>query len=167
VNNTKDIQKLLEKYFESDSTLLEETILRKYFSDKDSVSPELESYSSLFNYISDGKQKSGIEDKILHKKKSILRSSIISIVSAAAILIIFFTFTNIRPISNSILFTHYVNGIQIEDVDTGMAEASEILNSISQNISGTLSKVPRQAPFNTINDNLNKMEYEKIINFKF
>jgi len=167
MNKTDEIKNLLNKYFDGDSTLFEENILRKYFIDIDNVKSEFKAYASLFNYISDERKNSGTEDRIICNKKKFLRLGIISIISVAALVLFFFSFSVNKSESSDILFAHYINGVQVEDVDAGMNEASDIINSVSKNISGILSKVPRQTPLNTINDNLKKMKYEEIINFYF
>jgi len=50
----KNIEKLLEKYFEATATVAEELALKEYFS-KDGVAPHLEQYKPLFNYFSNAK----------------------------------------------------------------------------------------------------------------
>ncbi len=47
--NTSDINKLLEKYFEAETTTAEEDILKEYFNGE--VAPELEKYKSYFVFL--------------------------------------------------------------------------------------------------------------------
>lgn len=47
--NIKDINKILDKYFEAETSIEEELLLKEYFSGD--VAPELEKYKSLFVFI--------------------------------------------------------------------------------------------------------------------
>ncbi|MFP4528844.1 MAG: hypothetical protein ACLFQX_09855 [Candidatus Kapaibacterium sp.] len=48
--NTTSIKPLIERYFEGDTSLAEEALLREYF-DSQHIDPELEPYSELFRYM--------------------------------------------------------------------------------------------------------------------
>lgn len=50
-----NINKLIGKYFDANTTAAEERMLRDYFSGKE-VAPELESYRPMFNYFSKAKE---------------------------------------------------------------------------------------------------------------
>ncbi len=49
------IERLLEKYFEAETTEAEEQVLRDYFTG-DSVAEHLEQYSAMFSFFSSAKQ---------------------------------------------------------------------------------------------------------------
>lgn len=49
------IEKLIERYFEAETTLAEEREIRAYFTEKE-VAPQLEQYRSLFQYVSASKE---------------------------------------------------------------------------------------------------------------
>jgi len=50
-----NIEKLLDKYFEANTTVAEEDQLREYFTGKE-VAPQLEAFKPLFDYLSDAKE---------------------------------------------------------------------------------------------------------------
>ncbi|UOB18215.1 hypothetical protein [Abyssalbus ytuae] len=64
-----NIEKLLEKYFEAQTTLAEEKILQIYFS-QDNVAPHLEEYKSMFNYFSNAKKERFTKQVPLKTKKN-------------------------------------------------------------------------------------------------
>ena len=49
------IEKILEKYFEATTTIVEEKALNEYFS-QDNIEPHLEQYRPMFNYFSVAKE---------------------------------------------------------------------------------------------------------------
>lgn len=68
-----NIEKLLEKYFESETTVAEEKQLKAYFSSQD-VAPHLEQYKGLFNYFAKAKEEQLDRSIPLKpKKKSVLK----------------------------------------------------------------------------------------------
>ncbi len=66
----KNIEKLLEKYFEASTTLAEEDTLKVYFSQNE-VAPHLEQYKSLFAYFSTAKQEQYTKQVPLTPRKKI------------------------------------------------------------------------------------------------
>lgn len=46
-----NITRLLDKYFEAETTLVEEQYLKAYFAKKDGIAPHLKQYASMFRYI--------------------------------------------------------------------------------------------------------------------
>ncbi|UJH67668.1 hypothetical protein [Allomuricauda sp. SCSIO 65647] len=66
----KNIEKLLEKYFEATTTVAEEKTLREYFA-QDGVAPHLEQYRPMFNYFSNAKQERYTKQVPLTPRKTI------------------------------------------------------------------------------------------------
>lgn len=68
-----NIEKLLEKYFEAETTVAEEKQLKAYFSSQN-VAPHLEQYAGLFNYFTKAKEEQLDKNIPLKpKKKSVLK----------------------------------------------------------------------------------------------
>ena len=55
------IEKLLEKYFEADTTASEEKVLRDYFS-RETVAEHLKKYAPMFNYFSEEKEERSVKE---------------------------------------------------------------------------------------------------------
>lgn len=82
-----NIEKLLEKYDNGETTLKEEQQLRSYFS-QDNVAPHLESYKAMFQYFANTKQETFNKEVPLQTKKK--RSYIYQFISVAAVIVIMF-----------------------------------------------------------------------------
>ena len=77
------IEKLIDKYLEAETTLEEENILKKYFSEKD-VPSHLEEYRKLFSYFVNNSLDASSRPITLPKNRSI-----ISWLAVAAIAVLF------------------------------------------------------------------------------
>lgn len=86
VLDNKNIDQLLEKYDNGETSLQEEQQLRTYFS-QDDVAPHLESYKTMFQYFANTKRETYTKDVPLQTKK---RSYIYQWISVAAVIIIMF-----------------------------------------------------------------------------
>ena len=64
-----NIEKLLDKYLNAETTLQEETTLRNYFTEGN-VAPELQEYSYMFNYFINTKDETYTKTIQLEPKKS-------------------------------------------------------------------------------------------------
>jgi hypothetical protein len=64
------IEKLLEKYFEANTTVAEENELRNYFA-QEVVAPHLEQYRPMFNYFSVAKEEQFTKQVPLNTRKKI------------------------------------------------------------------------------------------------
>jgi len=76
------IEKLIEKYFDATTTVVEEETLRDYFS-QESVAPHLEQYTPMFQYFSSAKKERFTKQVPLKPKKK--RYGWISAAAAVAI----------------------------------------------------------------------------------
>ena len=64
-----NIEKLLEKYFEGKTTISEEQELKVYFT-RETVSPHLEHYKSMFQYFSEESTRTATRDFKIKTKKN-------------------------------------------------------------------------------------------------
>lgn len=80
---SNQIERLLEKYFDAETSLQEEERLKQYFA-SGNVAPQLAGYGPLFNYLGSSREES-FTGKVNYKSK---RSSIYSLVAVAASIMI-------------------------------------------------------------------------------
>lgn len=86
-----EIQNLLDKYLEANTTLAEEETLKAYFSQKE-VAPHLEQYASMFQYFADSKNEQFTKPVLLDSKKNNFKWSAI----AAAVVLLFGIYFGIK-----------------------------------------------------------------------
>ncbi len=92
-----NIEKLLEKYFEANTTVAEEETLRHYFSNE-SVAAHLEQYAPMFQYLSNAKEERFTKQVPIKTRK---RKDIFRWVSvAAAAVLLFGLYFNQPPITD-------------------------------------------------------------------
>lgn len=66
---TQDIQRLLDRYFEGETSLDEEATLKRYFQGKD-IDPSLQAFQSLFRFLDSERQatlSSSFEEKLMNR----------------------------------------------------------------------------------------------------
>jgi hypothetical protein len=81
------IEKLLEKYFEADTTMAEEKDLRTYFSDKE-VAPHLKQYAPMFAHFSNAKEEKFTKRFPLNGKSVRPKRNLYKWVSVAAVVVV-------------------------------------------------------------------------------
>ncbi len=144
-----NIEKLIEKYFEAETTLAEEKELKAYFS-SDNVAPPLEQYKPIFGYVAKAKQEQFTAAIPLHTKKS---HTLLWISVAASVVVLlgvgFFTFNHHnQPISED--FGTY------DDPEVAFRETQKALDMISQSVNEGIGSM----------DYLSEYEQSKNIIFK-
>jgi hypothetical protein len=85
-----NIEKLVEKYLDAETTLQEETTLRNYFKEGN-VAPHLQEYAYMFNYFSVTKDETYTKTIQLEPKKS-KRSNLKWLSVAASVVLLFSVF---------------------------------------------------------------------------
>lgn len=112
------IEKLIEKYLNAETTLQEEDILKKYFS-QDEIPSHLISYKYLFNYYSNSKLEEVNKTITLPNKRINLRR--LSIAAAFVLMV-------------SIYSIHQNNIREKEEARLAFMETQKALNLISYNL---------------------------------
>ena len=121
------IEALLEKYFEGETTLAEESELKTYFSSA-GVAPQLRQYQSLFGYYAAEKNQHYESNlQLLPRRKS--RIALVSI--AASVLVLLgagiYTFNNANEKANTDLGTY-------DDPEEAFRETQKALAMLSNNV---------------------------------
>lgn len=137
-----DIDSLLNKYFEGETTLEEEHTLRAYFN-QENLPEHLKELAPMFTYIDDERvvleALKEIRDvspalTVTKKKKSIFnRSFYISAVAAACITAVFFLFSPEKNNSNGKNSYAWINGKLITDKKEIKMFAEKSLDNVSSN----------------------------------
>ncbi|TDS15364.1 hypothetical protein DFQ03_2005 [Maribacter caenipelagi] len=110
-----NIEKLIEKYFEATTTVAEEEILKKYFSE-DKVAPHLEQYTPLFNYFTIAKEERFTKQVPLKPRRNYLKW-----VSVAAIAVFMFGLYFYQPIPPPVTLADEYTPEEIESAKEAFA----------------------------------------------
>lgn len=118
------IEKLLEKYFNAETTIAEEKDLKLYFSSQD-VAPHLEQYRSLFGYFS--QQAEQKFDKTIPLKSKRHYAGWLSVAASVVLLGGLLIFYNNPESSQDDLGTY-------DDPEVAFRETQKALNMLSKNV---------------------------------
>ena len=127
------IEKLLDKYFDAETSTAEEKELKLYFSSAD-VAPHLEKYRPMFGYFAEaGTQQF---DKTIPLKPAKRKLSVAWISVAASVVLMFgmFTYMNLEQPSQEELGTY-------EDPEVAFQETQKALNMLSRNVNVGVTSV--------------------------
>lgn len=127
----KDIAKLLDKYFEGETSIQEERDLQKYFSSKE-VAPEYLKYAPMFKFFEEEKREISLPQKG-RKKKNLIWMPMVACAACIAFVILV---TNLRQDgSNESLV--YVDGQLISDshsINGYVLESLTDIQDVDQNV---------------------------------
>ncbi len=118
-----NIEKLLEKYFEGETTISEEKELKVYFT-RETVPSHLERYKDLFQYFSEESNITATKDLKLHTTSR--KSWYTWVGVAASIALIVGLFVTNMPLGQDENLGTY------EDPEVALQETKKILNMVSQ-----------------------------------
>jgi hypothetical protein len=126
------IETILEKYFQGETTVLEENELKNYFSSSD-VAKHLEQYKLLFGYFSEAKKQAYIKTVPLKAKKRNVRW--ISIAASVVAILGISTFTYLhQPKESNDLGTY-------ESPEEAFAATQKALSLLSKNVNVGIESV--------------------------
>ena len=126
------IETILEKYFQGETTVLEENELKNYFSSSD-IAQHLEQYKLLFGYFSEAKKQEYIKTVTLKAKKRNVRW--ISIAASIVALLGISTFTYLhQPQESNDLGTY-------ESPEEAFAATQKALSLLSKNVNVGIESV--------------------------
>ncbi len=149
-----NIEKLIEKYNNAETTLVEEQQLRAYFT-SDNVAPHLEHYKPMFVYFSQAKQEQYTKDVPLKPKRTKLYQWI-SVAAVAVLMLGFIIPQVLGPSQEEIrqkelaMETYNKTMEALSLVSIGMNEGKEKLNSltlVSDNLNQGFEEVSRLNEF--------------------
>lgn len=123
----KDIDNILEKYFEGESSLEEEKMLRNYFS-QDEIEEHHKMYVPMFNFFTEERQ--GTISTTQKKKRLPLYVWISIAASLLLLLTVKSVYTNLENEASRSLV--YIDGKRITNIQTINSEALTSLENISE-----------------------------------
>ncbi len=126
--SVKEIEQLLEKYFEGETSIAEENGLKHYFS-QDGVADHLEEYTPLFTYFSVAKEEKSTQDVPLQPRKNRTYLKWISV--AAVVAIAFGVYLN-RPESPQVVLQEEYSPEEIKSAQLALALFTNNFNKGTQ-----------------------------------
>jgi hypothetical protein len=121
------IEKLIEKYFDGETSIAEEKVLKDYFTSTD-VAQHLEQYKSVFGYFSQAKQEQFTATVPLASKK---RNSVVWLSVAASVAVLLgagiYTYQSYNTSS-------YENLGVVNDPEVAFRETKKALDMISEHV---------------------------------
>ena len=126
----REIEILIDKYFDAETSIAEENQLKMYFSSHD-VAPHLEQYRSMFGYFAHEKNQRFEKTIPLKTKKQYV--AWLSVAASVVILLGVFTFIDRQP-NNNDLGT-------FDDPEVALRETQKALNLLSQNVNKGASTI--------------------------
>lgn len=121
----KDIDKIIEKYFDGETSLSEEKMLRNYFMQAH-IEERHKVYAPMFNFFSEERQEAPLQKA---KKKYPLYTWAAIAASIVLIAVIKFTYTPADTVSSQSLV--YINGKAISDISTINDQALISIKNVS------------------------------------
>ncbi|MDR2385755.1 MAG: hypothetical protein LBD80_08900 [Tannerella sp.] len=120
--------RLTEKYFEGQTSLEEEQLLRNYYRRK-KITPELELYKPVFNYFNE--ERDILKSKKLHTSKVFFR---ITAIAAACALLVFTLKMNdlLQSSGNELKSLAYIDAQKITDIEIIGIEMLNSLENLSE-----------------------------------
>ncbi|WP_439152470.1 hypothetical protein [Winogradskyella sp.] len=159
-----NIEKLIEKYNNAETTLKEEAQLRAYFTSED-VAPHLEHYKPMFLYFSKSQQEQYTKDVPLNTKKNTRFYQWISVAAVVVLMLGFIVPNLFGPTAEEIqqreeaLLVYNQTMEAFNLISLGMNEGKSQLTNltlVSDNISEGVEQASKLGEFNTMTNKILK-----------
>lgn len=134
----KNIDQLIEKYFNGDSTLEDEHLIREYFSSSNKISDKHQQLKSLFEFYNEqSKATSNLKlDNIITESKPKAKTHKLIFMALAASIALLFSVFLFQENSTEEKVYAYINGQPVLDQQVAYNEAQKALLMISNNLNG-------------------------------
>ena len=151
------IRELLNRYFEGNTTLEEEAILRNYFSDPETIHPDFEFARDLFMHWIASRQveyEGGGTEKSGRGVKNRSRLGWISVAASVCLLVIAGLFW---PVEQQTVYA-YIDGKPVTDKEIALAEMEKALGHVSQELNRGTSEFRKISKYDEIEGKVFKRE---------
>lgn len=143
------IRELLNRYFEGNTTLGEEAMLRDYFSDAGTIHGDFEYARDLFVHWTDSRQveyEGGSAMKSLRAPGKKRRVGWIAVAASVCLLIAAGLFW---PVEQQTVYA-YIDGVPVTDKEIAMAEMKKALGQVSQEFYRGTSELRKISKFDEV-----------------
>lgn len=145
--DSDQIKNLLEKYFEGNSSLAEEKILREYFLHHPAIPSELEYARKLFVHFDD-EFAITLNEPIRNKIRGTNTRWIIRVTAiAAGVLLIIALWLIVQKPAQPTVYA-YINGVPVTDKNIALSEANKALSLVSENLQAGTNGMNKLSVFN-------------------
>lgn len=153
----KELESILEKYFNGDTSVEEEKLLKKYFQENKNISEKFASYRHLFGYYEDkATEKANFEINLPTKNHIINSKYIYYLVGVAASIILIFGIYFYSINTNETKVLAYLNGVPVTDEQTAINETKSALLKISSKFNDGTQELNNLTKLNKIENLLTK-----------
>jgi hypothetical protein len=154
----KEIDRLINKYFEGESSLKEEIMIRKFLIDTDPLPENYERLKAMFLFFDSEAQNQShlkMEELIPVKRKQRKLRQIFYLAAAASIAIVFGIWALSHHDDEKKVYA-YINGKPIENREMAYKEAQKALLLVSKNLNKGTEKIHHLSEFDKAISILNK-----------
>lgn len=141
------IKELLNKYFEGNTTLEEEAMLRDYFSDAGAIHRDFEYARDLFVHWTESSQMEYKGDSIVKNGRALRNKRRVGWLAVAASVCLLVVAGLFWPVEQQTVYA-YIDGKPVTDKEIALAEMKKALGQVSQEFNRGTSELQRISKFN-------------------
>ena len=146
------IEILIEKYFQGETSIVEEKELRSYFSSQN-VAPHLEQYKAMFGYFTQAKKQEFVKEiPQITKKRNVMWLSV------AASIVVLLGVTTFYMINNNDPLNHQNELGTYESPEIAFKETQKALALLSSNVNVGIESVMYVQEYETAKNRIFKLE---------